>query len=60
MENKKATIQITSTGKVVVTNAKQITLLDADGNLIPTRNRFSLCNCGKTLDAPFCDGAHKN
>ncbi|MDC0380949.1 CDGSH iron-sulfur domain-containing protein [Flavobacteriaceae bacterium] len=61
MENSnKPTIQISATGKVVVTNAKQVTLLDAEGNEIPTRNRFSLCNCGKTLDAPFCDGAHKN
>jgi len=60
MENKTPTIQISATGKVVVTNAKQITLLDADGNTIPARNRFSLCNCGKTQDAPFCDGAHKN
>ena len=60
METKKPTIQITATGKVVVTNATQIVLLDAEGQIIPTRNRFSLCNCGKTLDAPFCDGAHKN
>lgn len=60
METKKPTIQITATGKVVVTNATQIVLLDAEGQIIPTKNRFSLCNCGKTLDAPFCDGAHKN
>ena len=61
MENSnKPTIQISATGKVVVTNAKQVTLLDSECNEIPTRNRFSLCNCGKTLDAPFCDGAHKN
>ena len=61
MENSnKPTIQISATGKVVVTNAKQVTLLDAEGNEILTRNRFSLCNCGKTLDSPFCDGAHKN
>ena len=60
MDNNTPTIQITATGKVVVTNAKQVTLLDAEGKTITTRNRFSLCNCGKTLEAPFCDGAHKN
>lgn len=60
MEDNKPTIQISATGKVVVTNAKHVTLLDAEGNTIPTRNRFSLCNCGKTQDIPFCDGAHKN
>ena len=56
--DKKPTLQITPTGKVKVTNGKDVILLDADGNVIPTRNRFSLCNCGKTQDGPFCDGAH--
>jgi len=60
MENNKPTIQINATGKVIVTNAKQVILLDAEGNQMPTRNRFSLCNCGKTQDVPFCDGAHNN
>lgn len=58
MEEKTPTIQISKTGKVTVLNAKGIRLLDADGNEIPTRNRFSLCSCGKTGDAPFCDGSH--
>ena len=40
MDNNKPTIQITATGKVVVTNAKQVTLLDAEGKTITTRNRF--------------------
>lgn len=53
------TIQVTSSGKVVVTNAKDVVLLDGEGNPIPKRNRFALCNCGKTLDGPFCDDAHK-
>ena len=58
MEEKTPTIQVSKTGKVTVLNAKGIQLLDTDGNEIPTRNRFSLCNCGKTGDAPFCDGSH--
>lgn len=58
MEEKKPTIQISKSGKVIVLNARDITLLDADGNEIPKRNRFSLCNCGKSVDLPFCDGSH--
>ncbi len=60
MEEKKPTIQISKTGKVTVLNAQDIELLDGDGNTIPKRNRFSLCNCGKTGDSPFCDGSHNN
>ena len=58
-QNASPTIQVTASGKVVVTNAKDIVLLDSEGNPIAKRNRFTLCNCGKTLDRPFCDGAHK-
>ena len=58
-QNISPTIQVTASGKVVVTNAKDIVLLDSEGNPIAKRNRFTLCNCGKTLDRPFCDGAHK-
>ena len=58
-QNISPTIQVTASGKVVVTNAKDIVLLDSDGNTIAKRNRFTLCNCGKTLDRPFCYGAHK-
>ena len=58
MEDNRPTIRISETGKVTVLNAKGILLLDAEGKEIPTRNRFSLCNCGKTGDAPFCDGSH--
>ena len=58
-EQKQATIQISASGKVIVKNAKDIQLLDAEGNIIPSKNRFSLCNCGKSANMPFCDGAHK-
>ena len=58
-QNTAPTIQVTASGKVVVTNAKDIVILDSEGNPIAKRNRFTLCNCGKTLDRPFCDGAHK-
>ena len=59
-QEKQPTIQISASGKVMVSNAKAVKLLDADGNEIKTRTRFSLCNCGKTNDLPFCDGSHNN
>jgi CDGSH-type Zn-finger protein len=58
-QNSTPTIQVTASGKVVVTNAKDVLLLDGEGNAIATRNRFTLCYCGKTQDGPFCDGSHK-
>jgi CDGSH-type Zn-finger protein len=60
MSENTPTIQISNTGKISVLNGKDITLLDGDGNEIPKRNRFSLCNCGKTNDGPFCDGSHND
>jgi CDGSH-type Zn-finger protein len=60
MSENTPTIQISKSGKISVTNGKDIILLDSDGNEIPKRNRFSLCNCGMTNDFPFCDGSHNN
>jgi len=37
-----------------------ITLIGVDGAEIPrTRAVMALCRCGKTAEAPFCDGTHK-
>ena len=37
----------------------EVTLLDADGNVIPVPGpRFSLCRCGGSSKKPFCDGTH--
>ena len=33
--------------------------VDAEGRVIESRTDFKLCGCGKTQDAPFCDGSHK-
>ncbi len=37
-----------------------VTLRDADGNEIPTREGkpFYLCRCGRSTRKPFCDGTH--
>jgi len=35
-----------------------IDLESADGNKYETRNRMTLCRCGKSGNKPFCDGSH--
>ena len=35
-----------------------IELEAADGTEYETRNRVTLCRCGKSHDKPFCDGSH--
>ena len=32
----------------------------ADGQPIETRNRVTLCNCGKSCNKPLCDGSHRS
>ena len=51
--------------KIVVGNngpfriSGNVVLEDADGNLIETKERFSLCRCGASENKAFCDGTHK-
>lgn len=35
-----------------------ITIEGADGELYESRNRVTLCRCGQTSNAPFCDAQH--
>ena len=35
-----------------------IPVKDAQGHFYETRNRQTLCRCGKSCNKPFCDGAH--
>ena len=37
-----------------------IELESADGSKYETRNRMTLCRCGKSNNKPFCDGLHLN
>jgi CDGSH-type Zn-finger protein len=37
-----------------------MTIVDADGRLIATRNKAALCRCGHSGNKPFCDGSHKH
>jgi CDGSH-type Zn-finger protein len=57
-----STTEITSDGPIRgplwVTGNIPIEL--SDGSLLETRNRVTLCNCGKSQHKPLCDGTHRN
>lgn len=38
----------------------ELRLEDADGNLLEQNSELYLCRCGKTNNAPYCDGSHKH
>jgi CDGSH-type Zn-finger protein len=37
-----------------------ITVDSAEGKAYETRNRTTLCRCGRSSNKPFCDGSHRN
>ena len=53
----RAKVYIKPNGSVRITGA--VDFVDADGNVIETKENFSLCRCGHSANKPFCDGAHK-
>ncbi|MGB0393006.1 MAG: CDGSH iron-sulfur domain-containing protein [Flavobacteriaceae bacterium] len=57
----KVTLEVFDNGRIRVYNAdfELVTLVDEHGNPLPHGKRFTLCGCGKTTSAPFCDGSHK-
>ncbi|MCJ7696415.1 MAG: CDGSH iron-sulfur domain-containing protein [Anaerolineaceae bacterium] len=36
----------------------KIPIQSSDGKIYETRNRVTLCRCGKSLNKPFCDSSH--
>ena len=56
------TTEITSDGPIAgplwVTGG--IPIERADGEPFETRNRVTLCNCGKSSNKPLCDGTHRH
>ncbi len=49
-------IKMVRSGPLVVKGLAQI--FDADGKLLKESNHIVLCSCGKTKNAPYCDGSH--
>lgn len=50
-------IYVKPNGSVRVTG--EVDFVDADGNVLETKENFSLCRCGHSANKPFCDGAHR-
>ena len=46
-------------GPLICKGDTDITLLDADSNVILKDKEFALCRCGLSANKPFCDGSHK-
>ncbi|MFO1443590.1 CDGSH iron-sulfur domain-containing protein [Bacillus sp. Bva_UNVM-123] len=53
----KVTIKVNDNGSYRITG--DVELVDAEGNKYETKQTFSLCRCGMSAKAPFCDGTHK-
>ncbi|WP_102274668.1 CDGSH iron-sulfur domain-containing protein [Cytobacillus massiliigabonensis] len=53
----KVIIKVNDNGSYRITG--DVELVDAEGNPFVTKPTFSLCRCGRSANAPFCDGSHK-
>ncbi len=51
-------IFIKPNGSIRVTGT--VDFVDADGNVIESKENFSLCRCGHSNEKPFCDGSHRD
>ncbi len=52
-------VMVRPDGPLICKGDNDITLLDADGELIVSDKEFALCRCGLSHTKPFCDGTHK-
>ena len=50
-------IYLKPNGSIRVTG--EVDFVDSDGNVLETKENFSLCRCGQSQTKPFCDGAHR-
>jgi CDGSH-type Zn-finger protein len=46
-------------GPLICSSDTNVTIQDADGNLITQAKELALCRCGQSQNKPFCDGSHK-
>lgn len=52
-------IMVRPDGPLICKGDSEITLLDAEGEVILKAHEFALCRCGLSNNKPFCDGSHK-
>lgn len=52
-------IMVRPDGPLICKGEKDITLQNADSEVITKDKEFALCRCGLSKAKPFCDGSHK-
>ena len=52
-------IMVRPDGPLICKGDQDITLLNAEGQVILKDKEFALCRCGLSKNKPFCDGSHK-
>ena len=52
-------IMVRPNGPLICKGDADITLQNAEGEVILKDNEFALCRCGLSKNKPFCDGSHK-
>ena len=52
-------IMVRPNGPLICKGDTEITLLNANAEVILKDKEFALCRCGLSKDKPFCDGSHK-
>lgn len=43
----------------IITKSGQTEVVFQEGRILPQNEAYSLCRCGKSRKAPFCDGTHR-
>ena len=56
--SEKVKIFVKPNGSIRVTG--EVDFVDAQGNVIESKENFSLCRCGNSKEKPFCDGSHRD
>ncbi len=56
--SEKVKIFVKPNGSIRVTG--EVDFVDAQGNVIESKENFSLCRCGHSKENPFCDGSHRD
>ena len=56
--SEKVKIFVKPNGSIRVTG--EVDFVDAQGNVIESKENFSLCRCGHSKEKPYCDGAHRD
>ena len=56
--SEKVKIFVKPNGSIRVTG--EVDFVDAQGNVIESKENFSLCRCGHSKEKPLCYGSHRD